>query len=398
MTLVATQGGGVSVPLEIPLQCLTKTGAEGLAQVAPTTREYPLSTRGTTTVSVSQSRAPANTVVAPPQGVVSPVWRQPTVEVPGMTHQPYLGGSVNYASASLPRATIRQPGPGSLQCPPQEPPAMDAPVVRTPILPGQPQPFTTPYQFARYTDPLAYLHAAGQGRGVPWTTAPSQVLTPGASQSQGDVAMGRGRGILSQYGDTEPSSSGPSPGRRLGVGVTAEDNPADSAPRRASGSRRERRESPYKPYTPREPSMCKSEGWRKDANRMYSYLLAQSDPNITAEEADRLITPVLDHMWHSRARWYWLKEDNPVEFSRLLNDLFQEVHNRHIPGLDTYVRWIKPGSWYHQSVLKRRGAESMPPPPIRSPASSQRYQTQRCHPPLLQDCLREVTEDQETGP
>ena len=102
------------------------------------------------------------------------------------------------------------------------------------------------------------------------------------------------------------------------------------APRRASGSRRERRESPYKPYTPREPSMCKSEGWRKDANRMYAYLLAQSDPNITAEEVERLITLVLDHMWRNRARWYWLKEDNPVEFSRLLNDLFQEVHNRHI--------------------------------------------------------------------
>ena len=65
---------------------------------------------------------------------------------------------------------------------------------------------------------------------------------------------------------------------------------------------------------------------------MYAYLLAQSDPNITAEEADKLITPVLDHMWHNRARWYWLKEDNPVEFSRLLNDLFQEIHNRRIPG------------------------------------------------------------------
>ena len=126
-------------------------------------QQYPLPTRGTTTVSVSQSRTPANTVAAPPQGVVSPVRRQPSMEVQGMTHQPHLGGSVNYASASLPRATIRQPGPGSLQRPPQEPPAMDAPVVRTPILPGQPRPrLSTPYQFtSRYTEPLAYLQAAG---------------------------------------------------------------------------------------------------------------------------------------------------------------------------------------------------------------------------------------------
>ena len=128
-------------------------------------QEYPLPTRGTTTVSVSQSRAPANTVAAPPQGVVSPVRRQPTMEVQGMTHQPYLGGLVNYASASLPRATIRQPGPGSLQRPPQEPLAMDAPVVRTLILPGQPCPRPpTPYQFtSRYAEPLAYLQAAGRG-------------------------------------------------------------------------------------------------------------------------------------------------------------------------------------------------------------------------------------------
>ena len=135
--------------------------------------------------------------------------------------------------------------------------------------------------------------------------------------------------------------------------VTAESNPGEPTPRRVSGSRRERRESPYKPYTPREPSLCKSEGWKKDAHRMYAFLLAQSDPDISAEEAERLITPVLDHMWRNRARWYWLKEDNPLEFSKLLNDLFQEIHNRRIPGMDSYVRWIKPGSWHHRSVLER---------------------------------------------
>ena len=117
-------------------------------------------------MSASQSKAPATMVAAPPQGVVSPVQRQPTMEVQGMTHQPFLGGSVNYASASLPRATpgIRQPSSRLLQHPPQEPPAMDAPIVRTPILPGQPRPPrpSMPYpHLARITDPIAYLHAAG---------------------------------------------------------------------------------------------------------------------------------------------------------------------------------------------------------------------------------------------
>ena len=126
-------------------------------------QEYPLLTRSTTTVSASQSRAPATSVVAHPQGVVSPVWRPPIAEVQDMTQYPRLGSSVNYALASLPRATIRQPGPGSSQHPPQEPPMMEAPAVRTPILPGQPQP-STPYHqqvFTRYTNPLSYLHAVG---------------------------------------------------------------------------------------------------------------------------------------------------------------------------------------------------------------------------------------------
>ena len=355
----------MSVPLEVPLQHPTKAGAKGTDPSSTYHQEYPLPTSGTTTVSVSHSRAPATTVVAPPQGVVSPVQRQPTIEVRGTTHQPFLGGSVNYASASLQRATpgVRQPSSRSLQCPPQEPPAMDAPVVRTPILPGQPRPPrpSMPYQFpTRYTDPIAYLHAAGRGRGVPRMTAPSQVSTPGAPQSQGNVTLGRGRGVPSQHGGTGPSFSGPSPGRTLGVVVTAESNPEGSAPRRASGSRRERQESPYKPYTLREPSMCKSEGWRKDTHRMYAFLLAQSDPDISAEEAEKLITPVLDHMWRNRARWYWLKEDNPLEFSRLLNDLFQEIHNRCIPGMDSYVRWIKPGSWHHRSVLEREELNQCP--------------------------------------
>ena len=110
-----------------------------------------------------------------------------------------------------------------------------------------------------------------------------------------------------------PPPLGPSPGRTLGVVVTAESNPGESAPRRASGSRRECWESPYKPYTPREPSMCKSEGWRKDAHQMYAFLLAQSDPDISAEEAEKLITPVLDHMWRNRAQVVLAQRGQPGE-------------------------------------------------------------------------------------
>ena len=87
---VCTSGDSTPMP--------PKNWSGGTGTSSTYNQEYPLPTRGTTTVSVSQSRAPANTVMAPPQGVVSPVRRQPTMEVQGMTYQPYLGGSVNYAS------------------------------------------------------------------------------------------------------------------------------------------------------------------------------------------------------------------------------------------------------------------------------------------------------------
>ena len=302
-------------------------------------QQYPLPTRGTTTVSVSQSRAPANTVAAPPQGVVSPVWRQRTMEVQGTTHQPYLGGSVNYALASLPRATIRQPGPGSSQRPPQEPPAMDAPVVRTPILPGQLRP-STPYQFARYTEPLAYLQAAGRGRGIPRTTTPSQVSTPGASQSQGNVTIGQGPLVSPQGGDwvwlllQRITLRTPLPRELLDPGENARNLLTNPTLRRSHPCVKVR-----------------------DGERMRTKCMPISWLSLTPISLQKKQISSLHRCWitcgRSRAWWYWLKEDNPMEFGRLLNDLFQEVHNRRIPGLDTYVRWIKPGSWYHQSVLER---------------------------------------------
>ena len=49
-----------------------------------------------------------------------------------------------------------------------------------------------------------------------------------------------------------------------------------------------------------------------------------------------------------------------MAFGRLLNDLFQETHRDRLPGLDSYVKWIKPQSWYHRSVLEREQLNECP--------------------------------------
>ena len=140
-------------------------------------REYPPPTRSTTTMSFSQSRAPAHMVTAPPQGVVSPVKRQPTMGIQGLAHRAPVLGSVNYATAPIPRPTIRQPGPRLPLTQPQEPSTMEIPADQTPI--SRPP---TPYS--------AFLQSAGRGRGVLRTATPTQLTTPGTSQIQGGATPG----------------------------------------------------------------------------------------------------------------------------------------------------------------------------------------------------------------
>ena len=43
-------------------------------------------------------------------------------------------------------------------------------------------------------------------------------------------------------------------------------------------------------------------------------------------QAESLTTPVLRHMEQNRCKWHFVKEDNPLQYSILLNDFYNEVH------------------------------------------------------------------------
>ena len=59
--------------------------------------------------------------------------------------------------------------------------------------------------------------------------------------------------------------------------------------------------------------------------------------DITAEEAEALTAPVTRHMERNRARWHFVKEEDPLWYSVLLNDLFEEVHGYRLEYLDHYT-------------------------------------------------------------
>ena len=100
--------------------------------------------------------------------------------------------------------------------------------------------------------------------------------------------------------------------------------------------------------------------------------------DITAEEAEALTTPMTRHMERNRSRWHFIKDEDPLWYSVLLNDLYEEVHGYHLQYLDYYTEWIKPRGWCHKVILEREqlnycthltGAEP-PPDNVEQPSES----------------------------
>ena len=48
-----------------------------------------------------------------------------------------------------------------------------------------------------------------------------------------------------------------------------------------------------------------------------------------------------------------MKEDDPLQYSVLLNDFYEEVHGYRLEHLDYYTEWIKPHGWCHKVILER---------------------------------------------
>ena len=105
-------------------------------------------------------------------------------------------------------------------------------------------------------------------------------------------------------------------------------------------------------FCPRHPADFRGEGWKKDAHWAYLWHISITI-NVTAKEADALTTPVTRHMERNRRRWHFVKEDDPLQYSVLLNDFFEEVHGYRLNHLDYYTEWIKPHGWYHKVILQR---------------------------------------------
>ena len=58
-------------------------------------------------------------------------------------------------------------------------------------------------------------------------------------------------------------------------------------------------------------------------------------------------------MEQNRHRCHFIKEDDPLRYSVLLNNFFEEVHRYCLNHLDHYTEWIKPRGWCHKVIFQR---------------------------------------------
>ena len=91
---------------------------------------------------------------------------------------------------------------------------------------------------------------------------------------------------------------------------------------------------------------------KKDAHRAYLYHISVT-LDVTTEEAEALTASMTRHMERSRCQWHFVKEEDALRYSVLLNDFYEEVHRYRLKYLDYYTEWIKPRGWCHKVILER---------------------------------------------
>ena len=254
----------------------------------------------------------------------------------------------------LPRAGYPSVGP----CQMAPSPRMEAPIRQEHPASSQKEP-RTPYQ-QQVQAPVLATHSSGIGRG-----AILAMIKKSQELEHQTTTIGCGRGPSTK-------SQGAFPQFREAPGQ----DPQDQTRGRSQSHLRkefEKRQSQLTPqgrafpslsrapstplvqlgcFHPRHPADFRGEGWKKDAHRAYLYHISVT-LDVTAEEAEALTAPMTRHMEWNRAWWHFIKEEDPLLYSILLNDFYEEVHQYRLEYLNYYTEWIKPQGWCHKVILEK---------------------------------------------
>ena len=334
--------------------CLHPHMVCGCSQISAWSHTSTRQTPATVTTTRSHDSTSVSASTCPPPGLSSHGAAAPTStysEALALTPPPCMRG---VSQLPLPRA--RYPSVGLCLIAPD--PRMEAPIRQECPVSSQKEPKTAYQQ--QVQAPALATHSSGVGRG-----AILAMIKKSQELECQTTTIGCGQG-LSAKSQGAPSQTEEAPGldpqgqiierswSRLQKGF--EKRWRQSTPR--GGAFPSLSGAPSAPpvqlghFHPRHPADFRGEGWKKDATRAYLYHISITQ-DITAEEAEALTTPVTRHMEQNRAWWHFVKEEDPLQYSILLNDLFEEVHGYRLEYLDHYTEWIKPRGWCHKVILKK---------------------------------------------
>ena len=68
----------------------------------------------------------------------------------------------------------------------------------------------------------------------------------------------------------------------------------------------------------------------------------------------------ITHMTANKQEWYFLKEENPLKYTEYLARVVDRIRGHKLGELQEYTLWIKSGSYYHMSILRRSELDSCP--------------------------------------
>ena len=93
----------------------------------------------------------------------------------------------------------------------------------------------------------------------------------------------------------------------------------------------------------------KSTGWKGEVRAILRRFLPT---NLTEQELEDKIEPVVQAMAEDYAGWFLQRDDNPFMFTGYLAQLWQRVHGSLRPGLYGDMLWVRPRSWFHGRIIE----------------------------------------------
>ena len=104
---------------------------------------------------------------------------------------------------------------------------------------------------------------------------------------------------------------------------------------------------------PNEPTSYSNAGWHHVAGHIYDWFVYIEWPDLPYVERCKVVVDSIAHMDSHKEEWYFLREEDPLKYMSYLAEVADRVRGIKLGAIKTYTLWIKAGTYYHASILRR---------------------------------------------